>query len=95
MKSHRELSLRSSVTSPYLRRYPKCPGCKREEIHMYCPAYGTAFYMTEEPYTLEIERLLCKHTHDMGIMDATLGNPRSLKFRGVLNRAYEEGYNSV
>jgi len=95
MKRHRELSLRSSVTSPYLPRVTKCSGCKREEMHMNCPAHGTAFYMSEEPYTLEVEKLLCKYTREMGKMDAELGNPRSLNFNGALNRAYKEGYNSV
>jgi hypothetical protein len=51
--------------------------------------------MSEEPYTLEVEKLLCKYTREMGKMDAELGNPRSLNFNGALNRAYKEGYNSV
>ena len=45
---------------PYHPRYFKgskivneliCPGCMKPEIHKYCPAYGTPFYMSGIPYT--------------------------------------------
>lgn len=35
-----------------------CPGCKRYEIHKMCPAYGTAFYISDYPFTPAIEKLI-------------------------------------
>ena len=34
----------------------KCRGCQREDLHKMCPAWGTKFYMSGEPYTKDIEK---------------------------------------
>jgi hypothetical protein len=40
-----------------LPKYPKCPGCQRRELHKFCPAYGTPYYMSGIPYTKELEEI--------------------------------------
>lgn len=35
----------------------KCTGCQRNEIHKMCPAYGTPFYMSGIPFTIEIQNI--------------------------------------
>lgn len=35
----------------------KCPGCQRQELHKFCPAYGTHFYMSGIPFTIEIQNI--------------------------------------
>lgn len=33
-----------------------CPGCQRPEMHKWCPAHGTPYYMSGQLFTEEMEK---------------------------------------
>jgi GTP pyrophosphokinase len=35
----------------------KCRGCQRKDLHKMCPAHGTLYYMSGEPFTKEVESI--------------------------------------
>ena len=38
----------------------KCRGCQREDLHKMCPAHGTLYFMSGEPFTKELESIYHK-----------------------------------
>lgn len=44
-----------------------CSGCGRYELHKMCPAYGTPFYMSGIPMSVEDEKLWKESTPDSDI----------------------------
>jgi len=61
----------------------KCSGCQREEVHKFCPAYGTLYYMSGMKFTPEIEIALKKNLfHSPNICQAD--DMEYLEFQGPI-----------
>lgn len=74
----------------------KCPGCQRHEMHKYCPAYGTAFYMSGVAYDVQIENRLIREVCYLGQEDAKYKPYNGSRFHSIrLQRSYDIGYEGV